>query len=74
MNRYVIVEVERRYGIMEKYLSAQAVAEMLSVDIKTIYRMIDAGELEAIKVRNRLRISEESVKAFIEQNRVAVEA
>jgi len=66
--------VKGGFCVMEKYLSAQAVAEMLSVEIKTIYRMVGAGELEAIKVRNRLRVSEESIKAYIEQNKVTVEA
>lgn len=39
-----------------RLLSAKEVAEILGVDRLTIYKMIKAGELEAVRVRRAVRI------------------
>jgi len=54
---------------MEKLLTPDQVAEFLSVSRKTVYRIINAGKLEAIKVENILRIPEESLKEYIDRNK-----
>ena len=47
---------------MEKLLSIKEVAELLSVHPRTVNRMINRGELPAVKVGNRWRIKPEDVE------------
>ena len=51
-------------------LKVQEVANRLSVSAQTVYRLIDNGELPAIRVgRHRLRVEEQSLERFIEKSR-----
>ncbi len=54
---------------MEKLLTPDQVAELLAISRKTVYRIIKAGKLEAIKVNSILRIPEENLKLYIEKNK-----
>ena len=47
------------------------VAAMLSVSVRTVWRMISEGELEVIK-KHGTRVTGESINAFVEVYRKAV--
>jgi excisionase family DNA binding protein len=57
---------------MEKLLTPDQVAEYLAVSRKTVYRIINSGKLNAIKVESILRIPEESLKEYVDRNKTAV--
>lgn len=52
---------------MEQYLSIKDVADWLSVDYKTIYRLIRQQELPAAKIGGVYRIRKEDVEAYVGQ-------
>jgi len=54
---------------MEKLLTPDQVAEYLAVSKKTVYRIINSGKLNAIKVESILRIPEESLKEYVNRNK-----
>lgn len=47
-------------------------AQILSISRAAVYRLLSAGEIEASKSGQKTLIIVESLKAFIERNRVAV--
>ena len=54
-------------------LKVQEVANRLSVSAQTVYRLIDNGELPAIRVgRHRLRVEEQALERFIEKNKTGL--
>lgn len=53
------------------WMSTGEVAEYLGVNTRTLYRMIDEGELPAYKFGRVIRLQESDVVAFIERARVA---
>jgi excisionase family DNA binding protein len=57
-------------------LTVQEVAKKLRVSPKTVYRLVERGELIAVRVggSGHLRILPEDFKAFIEQNKTADES
>ena len=46
--------------------TVQEVAEMLAVSPKTIYRLVDRGLLKSSKALRHLRITRQSIEAFLE--------
>ncbi len=54
---------------MEKhdFLTAEEVAEMLKVNIMTIYRYIKAGKIKAHKIGKNFRIEKTEFEAFLEK-------
>lgn len=52
---------------IEKIYTLKEVADILRVSIRTIYRMIKSGELDAFRVRDEYRIRKSTVEAFIER-------
>ena len=46
---------------LPRYVSPSEAAEALSVSLSTVYRMIDAGEIDAIRVRSLYRINADSL-------------
>jgi len=50
----------------EMYLSPKEVASRLSLDRKTIYKAIDAGELRAYKIGTRIRIKTDDLDRWLE--------
>lgn len=55
---------------MEHFLTRDQVTEALSVSRDTVDRLILAGELEAVKVRRCVRISRQSLRAYLEANKI----
>ena len=49
-----------------RYYRVKAVAERYDVSPATIYRAIEAGKLDAIKIGNAVRISSSAIAAFEE--------
>lgn len=50
------------------YLTADEVAKMFRVNLRTVHKLIKDGELKAFKVGGRWRIPVEEVEAMIERN------
>lgn len=57
---------------MTKFYTVEEVAEILSVHWQTVHALIKRGELKAIKVGKRYRISDEDLKKYIESKTVVV--
>jgi excisionase family DNA binding protein len=51
-----------------KFLTKAEVAKTLSVSDITVHRLINKGEIQILKVGRAVRISEESLKEYIDQN------
>jgi len=49
---------------MKRYYRVDEVARYFSVSDRTIYRLIDTGDIKAIRLRDCIRISAEEVQAF----------
>lgn len=56
---------------MDMYFTIKDVASKLALNHKTIRRLIRTGQLEAIKVGTTYRISENSVRRYVESVTVA---
>ena len=56
----------------KRYYRVDEVAQYFSVSARTIYRMIYAGEIKTIRIRDRIRISVKEVQAF-EERAIATE-
>ena len=56
--------------ITDGYVNGQQVRRILGISKAKFLQMVNAGELEAIKVGSHFRVSEESIRAYIERNRV----
>lgn len=52
----------------KEYYSIDEVAEILSVSVKSVRRLVASGELEAIRVSNLYRISQSAFDQFVSQN------
>ena len=55
---------------IERQLRISRAAELLDVSRGSVYDLIRSGELEAIKVGSRLRVSLASLSRFIERSKV----
>lgn len=55
---------------MQSLLTPEDVAKQLKLNILTIYRYIRKGELAAIKLGRKYRISEEDLAVFINKKRL----
>jgi len=49
-------------------------ARLLDFSVRTVYRLIDAGELETTGNRHMLRVTHESIVAYQQRNRNRKEA
>lgn len=54
----------------ERYITPYAAAELLSVSVKTIYKLCGSGELEAVKIGRSVRVLSASLEDFIARNTV----
>lgn len=54
---------------MKKALTIDQAARLLSVHPNTIYRMIKAGEIKAVKIRARWRIKEQSIASIMGEDK-----
>ena len=52
---------------LEPLLSVSTAAEYLAVSVRTVYRLIAAGELHPVRVGARLRIEREDLRAYLER-------
>ena len=51
-----------------RFLTVAEVADMMRVSKMTVYRMVHAGELPAIRFGRSFRVPESAVEAAIDQN------
>jgi excisionase family DNA binding protein len=57
---------------LEPLLTVAEVCQLLSVSKQTLYRLLRAGELRPSRVGDRLRFSQDDVRAYLERNREPV--
>ena len=53
------------------WMSTQEAAERLGITVRTLYRLIDHGELAAYKFGRVIRLQEDDVDGFIRASRIA---
>lgn len=58
---------------MNKFYTAQEVADRLKIKKTTVYELIKRGELDSSKIGKQLRISEEQLKRYLQGNSPAAE-
>lgn len=51
---------------MEKILTAEEVADYLKINIRTVYKLLETGELRGRKIGRIWRISESAVNDFVQ--------
>ena len=51
----------------KKFYTAKELAEMLSLNVMTIYRYIDAGKLKAYKIGKEFRIEKAEFERFLKK-------
>lgn len=56
-----------------KFRTPQEVAEMLRLNVNTIYEYIRMGKLKAARFGNRYRITEEDIQSFVEYQKSLVQ-
>ncbi len=53
----------------EQLYTPQEVADYLKVDVRTVYRWLRDGELNALRFRREYRISETDLRDFLKRHR-----
>ena len=53
----------------EQLYTPQEVAEYLKVDVRTVYRWLREGEMNAIRFQREYRIAESDLRDFLERRR-----
>ncbi|MDA8040267.1 MAG: helix-turn-helix domain-containing protein [Actinomycetota bacterium] len=66
------MSLERVSDVTEqsRWMGTPAVAEYLGVNQRTVYRLIDEGELPAYKFGRVIRLRERDVAAYVERSRI----
>ncbi len=54
----------------ERWMGVPEAAEYLGVVVRTVYRLIDTGDIPAFKVGRVIRMRREDVDAFLESRRI----
>ncbi|EGD51739.1 DNA binding domain protein, excisionase family [Thermoanaerobacter ethanolicus JW 200] len=54
---------------MDKFYTVKEVAELLKVNIHTVYRWVREGRLPAIKIGDLVRIPESELNKFLEEHK-----
>jgi excisionase family DNA binding protein len=57
----------------EQLYTPQEVADYLKVDVRTVYRWLREGELDALRFRREYRISETDLRDFLKRHRTRPE-
>lgn len=57
-----------------QFYTLKEVSEMLKVSMTTIYRYVESGKLGAVKIGNSYRVTDEDLRKFIDDCRVATDA
>jgi acetyl-CoA synthetase len=52
---------------MKKLYTPQEIADLLKVDLRTVYRWIREGKLAALKAGSQWRIEESALEGFLSQ-------
>ena len=55
---------------MEALLTTQEVANILKVTVRTVYSLLESGELQGVKVGRVWRVSEDDLQAFIARQKI----
>ena len=50
----------------DKVYTVEQVAEQLKVHMRTVYRLLEAGEIQGVKVGRQWRITPEALNAFLQ--------
>lgn len=58
-----------REVLEERFYKAEDIAEMLDVNVMTIYRYIKAGKLKAYKIGKEFRIEKQEYQSFLEKSK-----
>lgn len=58
---------------MKRYLSVSQVASEMNISKMTIYRLVDAGDIPALRVGRSVRILEEDLAEYIIRNTTKLE-
>ena len=53
-----------------RWMSTKEASDYLGVNLRTLYRFIDEGDLAAYKFGRVIRLKEDDVVAFVEQSRI----
>jgi excisionase family DNA binding protein len=53
-----------------RWLSTRTAADQLGITTRTLYRLIDSGQLPAYKFGRVIRLKEDEVEAFVESARI----
>ena len=53
----------------EQLYTPQEVADFLKVDVRTVYRWLREGEMNAIRFQREYRIAESDLRDFLERRR-----
>jgi excisionase family DNA binding protein len=53
-----------------RWLSTAEASKRLGIGLRTLYRLIDEGQLPAYKFGRVIRLQEQEVDAFIQQSRI----
>jgi excisionase family DNA binding protein len=53
------------------WLSTTEVRDQLGITLRTLYRLIDEGQIPAYKIGRVIRMKEEDVNAFLDRSRIA---
>jgi excisionase family DNA binding protein len=54
-----------------RWMSTKGTADYLGVNLRTLYRFIDEGDLPAYKFGRVIRLKEDDVTSFVERSRIA---
>ena len=57
----------------EQLYTPQEVADYLKVDVRTVYRWLREGEMNAIRFQREYRIAESDLRDFLERRRTRPE-
>lgn len=59
-----------RGAVATQWLSTKEACERLGVTLRTLYRLMDEGQLVAYKIGRLIRLKPEDIDAFIEASRI----
>jgi excisionase family DNA binding protein len=57
----------------EQLYTPQEVADYLKVDVRTVYRWLRKGEMNAIRFQREYRVAESDLKEFLDRRRTRPE-
>jgi len=52
------------------WLSTTEVREQLGITLRTLYRLIDEGQIPAYKIGRVIRMKEEDIQAYLNESRI----